>query len=39
MSLTELAPLNCSARKTEGWNSNELAVLARDAALNNFPLF
>ena len=36
MSLTELALLNCSARRTEGWNPDELAVTARDTALNIF---
>ena len=34
MSLTELAPLNCSARKIEGRNPNKLAITAGDAALN-----
>ena len=33
MSLTEPAPLNCSAR-IEGWNSKKLAVIAREIALN-----
>ena len=33
MSLTELAPLTCSAWMSEGWNPNKLAVTARNAAL------
>jgi len=39
MSLTELALLNCSARRTEGWKLNKLAVTARDTALNIFLPF
>ena len=34
ISLTELAPLNFFAQRTEGWNSNNLAVTAWNAAIN-----